>query len=231
MLVWPLFPMLFFISKAMMSLKTSLAGAAVAIGLTALAYPAQAAQFSFSYNDPGKGISFSGILTGTLTGNVINITGFSDLIYGEVPLDSPNWQDDLIMSTAPKALPFDDTLGSPGSPAAPAPDPWTGKTVASFDGSVMNFLLYDNMLSDNIGIGLWDFDDDPNTAPVLAFTSSLSDTEAELGPIPGDLGGNVVKFDPSMMMWETALIPEPSAVVGLLGLGLGALASKVRKKG
>ncbi|MFM7279465.1 MAG: PEP-CTERM sorting domain-containing protein [Microcystis aeruginosa] len=26
-------------------------------------------------------------------------------------------------------------------------------------------------------------------------------------------------------------IPEPSAVVGLLGLGLGALASRVRKKG
>ena len=226
MLVWPLFPMLFFISKAMMSLKTSLAGAAVAIGLTALAYPAQAAQFSFSYNDPGKGISFSGILTGTLTGNVINITGFSDLIYGGVPLNSPNWQNDPIMLTAPKALPFDTTLNSPD-----APDPWKGKTVASFDGSVMNFLLIDNMSSDNVGIGLWDLDNDPTTAPVLGFTSSLSDTAGVLGPIPGDLGSTVVAFDPSKMMWETALIPEPSAVVGLLGLGLGALASKVRKKG
>ncbi|WP_253257775.1 PEP-CTERM sorting domain-containing protein [Microcystis aeruginosa] len=218
--------MLFFISKAMMYLKTSLAGAAVAIGLTALAYPAQAAQFSFSYNDPGNSISFSGILTGTLTGNIIEITGFSDLIYGGVPLDSPNWQDDLIMLTAPAALPFDTTLASPGAPA-----PWTGMTVASFDGSVMNFLLIDNMSSDNIGIGLWDLDNDPMTDPVLAFTSSLMDTEGYLGPITGNLGGNLVAFDPSMMMWEAALIPEPSAVVGLLGLGLGALASKVRKKG
>jgi hypothetical protein len=229
MLVWPLFPMLFFISKAMMSLKTSLAGAAVAIGLTALAYPAQAAQFSFSYNDPGNGISFSGILTGTLTGNIINITGFSDLIYGGVALDSANWQYDPNTLMAPEALPFDTTLGSPNAPA-----PWTGMTVADFDGSVMNFLLMDNMSSDNIGIGLWDLDSDPNTAPVLGFTSSLSDTQGALGlptPIPGDLGSTVVKFDPSMMMWETALIPEPSAVVGLLGLGLGALASKVRKKG
>ena len=105
-------------------------------------------------------------------------------------------------------------------------------TVADFDGSVMNFLLMDNMSSDNIGIGLWDLDSNPMTDPVLGFTSSLSDTEEELGlSIPGNLGSTVVKFDPSMMMWETALIPEPSAVVGLLGLGLGALASKVRKKG
>ena len=212
-----------------MSLKTSLAGAATAIGLTALAYPAQAAQFRFSYNDPGKGISFSGILTGTLTGNVINITGFSDLIYGGVPLNSPNWQYNPVTLMDPKALPFDESLSQPD-----APDPWTGETVASFDGSVMNFLLYDNMTTDNIGIGLWDFDNNPITDPVLAFTSSLLDTQGALGlptPIPGDLGGNVVKFDPSMMMWETALIPEPSAVVGLLGLGLGALASKVIKKG
>ncbi len=226
MLVWPLFPMLFFISKAMMYLKTSLAGAATAIGLTALAYPAQAAQFSFTYNDPGNSIMFSGILTGTLTGNIIEITGFSDLIYGGVPLDSPNWQDDPIMLTAPEALAFDTILGPPNAPA-----PWTGTTVASFDGSVMNFLLMDNMSSDNIGIGLWDLDNDPMTDPVLAFTSSLMDTEGYLGLIPGNLEGNLVAFDPSMMMWEAALIPEPSAVVGLLGLGLGALASKVRKKG
>ena len=220
--------MLFFISKAMMSLKTSLAGAAVVIGLTALAYPAQAAQFSFTYNDPGNNISFSGILTGTATGNIIQIIGFSDLIYGGVPLDSANWQDDPIMLTTPAALPFD-TILSPAAPGAPAP--WTGQTVASFDGSVMNFILLDNLLSDNIGIGLWDLDNDPMTAPVLAFASSLIDTEGYLGPITGNLGGNLVAFDPSMMMWEAALIPEPSAVVGLLGLGLGALASKVRKKG
>jgi hypothetical protein len=85
----------------------------------------------------------------------------------------------------------------------------------------MDFMLYDDMGTDNVGFGL-SFD------PVLglAFTSSITQVT-----VPNDLGGAEVPFDPSNMMWEAALIPEPGAVVGLLGLGLGALASKVIKKG
>lgn len=186
----------------MMSLKTSLAGAATAIGLTALAYPAQAAQFSFTYNDATNMIVLSGILTGTATGNIIDITGFSNLVYNGV------------------ALPFSTSSG--GTVAPYFTSPISNTPQASFDGSVMDFMLYDDMGTDNVGFG-------PGSVPGfgLAFTSSLS-------TVPGvtkDLMGGELPFDPSNMMWETALIPEPSAVVGLLGLGLGALASKVRKKG
>jgi hypothetical protein len=93
---------------------------------------------------------------------------------------------------------------------------------ASFDGSVMDFMLYDDMGTDNVGFGL-------SSVPGfgLAFTSSLS----TVPNVTNDLMGGEVPFDPSKMMWEAALIPEPGAVVGLLGLGLGALASKVIKKG
>ena len=184
----------------MMSLKTSLAGAATAIGLTALAYPAQAAQFSFTYNDAANMIVLSGILTGTATGNIIDIDGFSNLVYNGVALP---------FSTSSGGT-VDSYFSNPGNQAK-----------ASFDGSVMDFMLYDDMGTDNVGFG-------PGSGIAgLAFTSSLS-------TVPGvtkDLMGNELPFDPSNMMWETALIPEPSAVVGLLGLGLGALASKVRKKG
>ena len=200
MLSWQVSLTVFFVSKAMMSLKTSLAGAATAIGLTALAYPAQSAQFSLSYVDPGNNISFSGILTGTATGNIINITGFSNLVYNGV------------------ALPFSTSSGGTVDSYFTAPN---NPPQASFDGSVMDFMLYDDMGTDNVGFGL-SFD------PVLglAFTSSITQVT-----VPNDLGGAEVPFDPSNMMWEAALIPEPGAVVGLLGLGLGALASKVIKKG
>ena len=184
----------------MMSLKTSLAGAATAIGLTALAYPAQAAQFSLSYVDLGKNISFSGILTGTATGNIINITGFSNLVYNNV------------------ALPFSTSSGGTVAPYPSNPDPNNSPAQASFNGSVMDFILFDSGMSDFVGFG-------PGISITgLAFASNVPG-------VPGDLGGTEVAFDPSNMMWEAALIPEPGAVVGLLGLGLGALASKVIKKG
>jgi len=182
----------------MMSLKTSLAGAATAIGLTALAYPAQAAQFSLSYVDLGKNISFSGILTGTATGNIINITGFSNLVYNGVALP-------FSTSSGGMVAPY---FTNPGNPAQ-----------ASFDGSVMNFVLFDSAMSDYVGFGL-----SSTTGFGLAFTSNVPG-------VTGDLGGNELPFDPSNMMWGAAVIPEPGAVVGLLGLGLGALASKVIKKG
>jgi len=186
----------------MMSLKTSLAGAATAIGLTALAYPAQSAQFSFTYTHggPTAPIVLSGTLTGTATGNIIDITGFSNLVYNGVP------------------LPFST---SSGGTVAPYPTSPGNPPQASFDGSVMNFILYDDMGTDYVGFGLGSV---PGFG--LAFTSSITQVA-----VLNNLGGVEEPFDPSNMMWEAALIPEPGAVVGLLGLGLGALASKVIKKG
>jgi hypothetical protein len=202
MLSWQVSLTVFFVSKAMMSLKTSLAGAATAIGLTALAYPAQSAQFSFTYTHggPTTPIVLSGILTGTATGNIINnITGFSNLVYNGV------------------ALPFSTLTGGMVEPYPTVPPNPT--IQASFDGSVMNFMLYDDTGTDYVG-----FLATPNG--VKSFTSSITHVA-----VLNDLGGAEVPFDPSNMMWEAALIPEPGAVVGLLGLGLGALASKVIKKG
>lgn len=182
----------------MMSLKTSLAGAATAIGLTALAYPAQAAQFSFTYSDAANMIVLSGILTGNQnTPGVIDITGFSNLVYNGV------------------ALPFSTSSGGTvdSYPSNPG-----NQAKASFDGSVMDFILFDYAMSEYVGFG-------PGVGMMgLAFTSNVPG-------VPGDLGGNELPFDPSNMMWGAALVPEPGAVVGLLGLGLGALASKVIKKG
>jgi hypothetical protein len=85
----------------------------------------------------------------------------------------------------------------------------------------MNFILYDDMGTDFVGFGLGSV---PGFG--LAFTSSITHVA-----VVNDLMGAEEPFDPSKMMWEAALIPEPGAVVGLLGLGLGALASKVIKKG
>ena len=199
MLSWQVSLTVFFVSKAMMSLKTSLAGAATAIGLTALAYPAQAAQFSFTYNDAANMIVLSGILTGNQnTPGVIDITGFSNLVYNGV------------------ALPFSTSSGGtvdsyPSNPGSQA--------QASFDGSVMDFVLFDEPRNDFVAFGL---SGTPGFG--LAFSSNLTG-------VPGDLGGNEVPFNPSNMNWQLQLIPEPGSVVALLGLGLGALASKVRKKG
>lgn len=200
MLSWQVSLTVFFVSKAMMSLKTSLAGAATAIGLTALAYPAQSAQFSFTYTHggPTTPIVLSGILTGTATGNIINITGFSNLVYNGVALPFSTSSDGTV----------DSYFNAPGN-----------QPQASFDGSVMDFMLYDDMGTDNVG-----FLATPNG--VKSFTSSITQVA-----VLNDLGGAEEPFDPSKMMWEAALIPEPGAVVGLLGLGLGALASKVIKKG
>jgi hypothetical protein len=202
MLSWQVSLTVFFVSKAMMSLKTSLAGAATAIGLTALAYPAQSAQFSFTYTHggPTTPIVLSGTLTGTATGNIIDITGFSNLVYNGAP------------------LPFSTLTGGMVEPYPTSPG---NPPQASFDGSVMNFILYDDMGTDYVGFGLGSV---PGFG--LAFTSSITQVA-----VLNDLMGAEEPFDPSKMMWEAALIPEPGAVVGLLGLGLGALASKVIKKG
>ena len=186
-----------------MSLKTSLAVATTAIGLTALAYPAQAADFAFTYtyNDlvnPVNSIVLSGILTGTATGNIVEIDEFSNLVYNGVD------------------LPFSTLLGGAVDSYFSAP---ANQATASFDGSVMDFVLFDEPRNDFVAFGL---SGTPGFG--LAFSSNLTG-------VPGDLGGNEVPFNPSNMNWQLQLIPEPGSVVALLGLGLGALASKVRKKG
>ena len=196
-----------------MSLKTSVAVAATAIGLTTLAYPAEAAQFFFSYTHGGPTTPI--VVTGTLTGDlgpggIITINGFSDLTYNGVALNTTIWQSGTSVSD------YEDFFLNMG----------TIPGQASFDGSVMNFVLVSNTLNDYIGFGTGLFEEDGNPA----FISSLLDTTLELGnPITNDLGGVEEPFNQSG--WSLTAIPEPSAVVGLLGLGLGALASRVRKKG
>ncbi|AVQ70071.1 PEP-CTERM sorting domain-containing protein [Microcystis sp. MC19] len=207
MLSWPVSLTVFFVSKAMMSLKTSLAGAATAIGLTALAYPAQAAQFSFTYNDAANMIVLSGILTGTATGNIIEIDGFSNLVYNGVPLNTTIWESGTTVSD------YGGFFNMPNPPAQ-----------ASFDGSVMNFVLVANGTNDYIGFGTGEFEELGNPA----FISNFPDTGMDI-TVPDDLMGVEEAFN--QPGWNLQLIPEPSAVVGLLGLGLGALASKVIKKG
>ncbi|MCA2655196.1 PEP-CTERM sorting domain-containing protein [Microcystis sp. M061S2] len=206
MLVWLLFPMRFFVSKAIMSLKTSLAGATAAIGLTALAYPAQAALYNLTYTHGtpvGNPITFSAKLTGTASGQVITVTGFSDAKYNGFSF--PSW---TYLDT------YTGYLVGPSTP---------GSGVVSLDNSVTN-----------ITFGTADF------SQIVAF-----------GPAGGTVGNSVIftsfGFDPTfgadtnsgeetlgtLTVTEISQqpIPEPSAVVALLGLGLGALASKVRKQG
>ncbi|GCA72845.1 hypothetical protein MiYa_04400 [Microcystis aeruginosa NIES-2519] len=210
MLSWPVSLTVFFVSKAMMSLKTSLAGAATAIGLTALAYPAQAAQFAFSYTHggPTTPIVVTGILEGNLiTPDIIDIIGFSNLVYNGVSLAS------------------DPMVWQPGMTSF---DSWSNANIgdgalatASFSGNSMNFVLFGEAAqSEYIAFG-------PSGGATI-FTSSLTMTMTTPA-ITGDLMGMEETF--SQPGWNLQLIPEPGAVVGLLGLGLGALASKVIKKG
>ncbi|WP_253882735.1 PEP-CTERM sorting domain-containing protein [Microcystis aeruginosa] len=194
----------------MMSLKTSLAGAATAIGLTALAYPAQAAQFAFSYTHggPTTPIVVTGILEGNLiTPGIIDITGFSNLVYNGVSLNTTIWESGTTVSD------YGGFFNMANPPAQ-----------ASFDGSVMNFVLVANGTNDYIGFGTGEFEESGNPA----FISNFPDTGMDI-TVPDDLMGVEEAFD--QQGWSLELIPEPSAVVGLLGLGLGALASKVIKKG
>ncbi|GCA88510.1 PEP-CTERM sorting domain-containing protein [Microcystis aeruginosa] len=213
MLSWPVSLTVFFVSKAMMSLKTSLAGAATAIGLTALAYPAQAAQFAFSYTHggPTTPIVVTGILEGNLiTPDIINIIGFSNLVYNGVSLasDPMQWQ--------PGLTSFDSWSNASLGDSAPATASLSGAPAS------MNFVLYGDVAtqSEYIAFG-------PSGAATI-FTSALVMTMTT-PPITGDLMGMEETF--SQPGWILQPIPEPGAVVGLLGLGLGALASKVIKKG
>ncbi|AOC54811.1 hypothetical protein amyaer_4124 [Microcystis aeruginosa NIES-2481] len=194
-----------------MSLKTSLAVATTAIGLTILASPAQAALFSFSYtfNNPFSSptadtpVTVTGTLTGTATGNIVDVTQVTplSLSYAGTTL---NWTD------------FDSYSNAFSSSGAPA--------KVSFDGSVMDIVFgSDTGWSEYFGFGPSAID----PANGLVFNSLFAaapldalDTDAEDTP-----------FVPTALTWQLQLVPEPGSVVALLGLGLGALASKVIKKG
>lgn len=201
----------------MMSLKTSLAGAATAIGLTALAYPAQAAvvyDFTYTHGGPTIPIVVSGRLTGNLgPGGIITITGFSDIIYNGAPLDTDpmEWQ--------PGSTAVDSYSNASVGSGAPA--------TASFSGASLDFILYGSGgQSEYIAFG-------PAAGVVgdpLIFTSLLDMTNTTPA-ITNNLGGAEQPFNQPGWSLVAVYIPEPSAVVGLLGLGLGALASKVIKKG
>ena len=183
-----------------MSLKTSLAGAVTAIGLTALAYPAQAALFSLNYTDV-NGKVLTGLLTGTAAGNLITVTAATNFKYDGVSL---GWDPTYVDSYAHFV---DSTLSTTAQ--------------VSFDGSIMNFAAANTS----------DFGDQ-----VLAFGDSALVGESGLiftALFPGINGGEFYEetFNPSALKWSVTLVPEPGAVVALLGLGLGALASRVRKQG
>ncbi|MBC1195602.1 PEP-CTERM sorting domain-containing protein [Microcystis aeruginosa BLCCF158] len=197
-----------------MSLKTSVAVAATAIGLTTLAYPAEAAKFFFSYTHGGPTTPI--VVTGTLTGDlgpggIITINGFSDLTYNGVDLDSDpfEWQPGNTFVDS-----YSNQSTGSGVPA-----------TASFSGASMDFVLFGSgTATQYIAFG-------PAVGVVgdpTIFSSYLSDTITN-PPLTNDLGGLEEPFNQSG--WSLTAIPEPSAVVGLLGLGLGALASRVRKKG
>lgn len=180
-----------------MSLKTSLAVATTAIGLTILASPAQAALFSFSYTDV-SGKVLSGTLTGTAAGNVVTVTGYNnDLTYDGTLL---GW------GTQTYVYSWTQFNGvTPVDPILPA--------QLSFDGTVLDFVAGDSE----------DF-----SGTYFAF-GDIGQGQKFTRLFAGD--ANPVTETFNALNWELQLVPEPGSVVALLGLGLGALASKVRKKG
>lgn len=199
-----------------MSLKTSLAGAATAIGLTALAYPAQAALYNFTYDNGISGannIKVSGTLTGTpTTGGAINVTGFSNLVVNTVALNTGNW----LFGTTSVAT-YDSFINSTATPPG----------VANLNNpSGQNFVLLDSTGSDYIAFG------PPQLSSLsgLAFASSFAGTPSLAGSA-ADLAGSEQAFGALGWTLQPVGVPEPGSVVALLGLGLGALASKVRKQG
>ena len=181
-----------------MSLKTSLAVATTAIGLTILASPAQASRlYSFSYTVQ-SGQVLSGTLTGTAAGNVITVTGYNDdLTYGGTLL---GWGTQTYVDALTEIY---------SDPPVPGP------AQLSFDGTVLNFIA-------------------GNTSDFGEYYFGFGDVGAGLNfYLFSDVGGSPVDVTETFttLNWQLQLIPEPGSVVALLGLGLGALASKVRKKG
>ncbi|MCA2710092.1 MAG: PEP-CTERM sorting domain-containing protein [Microcystis sp. M015S2] len=187
-----------------MSVKTSLAGAAAAIGLTALAYPAQAATYTLNYthgSPVGTPITFSAKLTGMAAWNVITVTGFSNAIYNGTP-----WN-----PTPPYVNSYSDFFAL----TALAP-------LVSLDNSVTDIVFGDTGLNQTVAFGpAQGVPGDIVVFSSFGFTPGAPDTNGAEQP----LGTLTITEDTAVA------VPEPSAVVAMLGLGLGALASKVRKQG
>ena len=217
MLSWLVSLTVFFVSKAIMSLKTSLAGAATAIGLAALAYPAQAALYNFTYDNGIAGAN-NITVTGTLIGNpgstpgTIDVDAFSNLVVNGVSLDTGDWT----FGTTSVST-YDDFIGGTATPPG----------VANLnDPSGQNFVLLDTNGSDYIAFG-------PGQVSLpgqTVFASSFSATPSLAGT-PADLQGDEQAFGAMGWTLQPVGVPEPGSVVALLGLGLGALASRVRKQG
>jgi hypothetical protein len=199
MLSWQVSLTVFFVSKAMMSLKTSLAGAATAIGLTALAYPAQAATYILNYthgSPVGNPITFSAKLTGTAAGNVITVTGFSNPKYYGTTYTGWTFFDS-----------YSNAFNNTGLPA-----------TVSLDNSVTD-IIFGDFEGGNVSVAFGPAGGVPGKPVVFAssgFAPGAPDTD----------GG-----EETLGTLTIVAVPEPSAVVAMLGLGLGALASKVRKQG
>lgn len=200
-----------------MSLKTSLAGAATAIGLAALAYPAQAAQFNFTYDNGiigANNITVTGTLIGDpgLTPGTIDVTGFSNLVVNSVSLDTGDWT----FGTTSVST-YDSFIAGAATPPG----------VANLNNPLgQNFVLLDTNGSDYIAFGpsQISFPGETVFASSFAATPSLASTAA-------DLQGDEQLFGEIGWTLQPVGVPEPGSVVALLGLGLGALASRVRKQG
>ena len=181
-----------------MSLKTSLAGAATAIGLAALAYPAQAALYNFTYTHggPTTPITVSGKVTGTvnLAGTELTVASFSDLKYNNVLVPNIDTVDSLT-----NWINIDGSLATFGL-QTPS---FTGTNIVFYNSNDINQFFSFGPYTDGV-------------TPGLAFTSLGFDPET------GD--------EQPFVGFTVAVVPEPGAVVALLGLGLGALASKIRKQ-
>lgn len=194
-----------------MSFKALLAVAATAIGLTALASPAKAAPFNFSYDNGLSGdnkIVVTGTLEGTLQdANIVNVTGFSNLLYNGTALNNTGRWDPGYVDSAIEVF-----VGSGPLPAQ-----------VSFDGTVMDLVLMDNFGTDFILFGELGQLVDPVIEGIL-FSSSLS---AVPGAVP-DLAGNVEVFNPGG--WSLTAVPEPGTGASVMGLGALALLRRRRNR-
>ncbi|MBC1197250.1 PEP-CTERM sorting domain-containing protein [Microcystis aeruginosa BLCCF158] len=198
-----------------MSLKTSLAGAATAIGLAALAYPAQAATYYFTYTHGGPTVPIvvTGTVTGTLSGSLLTVSTVDSLAYNGNTLTG--WTVNGSYS-----------VFAGGTPLPPNTNP--------------NLAPIIDVTSAYLGTDIL-FTDATNSGPYIAFGPAGVDPSVN----PGGLSFASTSIDPAFgantngveevfgtftITPKSTSVPEPGAVVALLGLGLGALASKIRKQ-
>jgi hypothetical protein len=205
-----------------MSLKTSLAGAATAIGLAALAYPAQAATYHFTYTHGGPTVNpgtpptpivVTGTVTGTLSGSLLTVSTVDSLAYNGNTLTG--WTVNGSYSDFAGGIPLPPNTNPNAAPIIDVTSPYLGTDIlftdAAFSGPYIAFGP----------AGL-----DPSVNP-----GGLSFASASIDPAFGaNTDGVEEVFGTFTITSKSTSVPEPGAVVALLGLGLGALASKIRKQ-